>query len=70
MKQLGRRLTLSVPRRLRMERKSVYIQKQDKDKKTWFNLIKCLSIDAEKLIQFLSKQDPDSKFRIWTGKEK
>ncbi len=53
-----------------MERKSVYIQKQDKDKKTWFNLIKCLSIDAEKLIQFLSKQDPDSKFRIWTGKEK
>jgi len=53
-----------------MERKSVYIQKQDKDKKTWFNLVKCLSIDAKKLMQFLSKQDPDSKFRIWIDKEK
>ena len=53
-----------------MERKSVYIQKQDKDKKTWFNLIKCLSIDAEKLMQFLSKQDLGCKFRIWIGEEK
>ena len=53
-----------------MERKSVYIQKQNRDKKTWFNLIKCLNVDAEKLIQFLLKQDPNCKFRIWTGKEK
>ena len=53
-----------------MKRKSIYIQKQRKNKKNWFNLIKCLSIDAEKLIQFLSNQDPDCKFRIWIGEEK
>jgi len=53
-----------------MERKSIYIQKQKKNKKNWFNLIKCLSIDAEKLIKFFKEQDPDSKFRVWTGKEK
>ncbi len=53
-----------------MDRESTYIQKQSKDGKTWFNLIKCLSIDAEKLIKFFKEQDPDSKFRVWTGKEK
>jgi len=53
-----------------MKRKSIYIQKQDKDNKNWFNLIKCLSIDAERLIKFFEEQKPDCRFRIWTGREK
>ena len=52
-----------------MERKSVYIQKQDKNKKTWFDLIKCLDSDAERLVKFFKEQDPGCKFRIWTGRE-
>ena len=52
-----------------MERKSVYIQKQGKNKKTWFDLVKCLDSDAERLVKFFEEQDSGCKFRIWTGRE-
>jgi len=57
------------PKEVYMERKSVYIQKQDKDKKTWFDLVKCLDSDTERLVKFFEEQDPGCKFRIWTGRE-
>jgi len=53
-----------------MERKSVYIQKQGRNNKNWFNLIKCLDSDAERLVKFFEEQNPDCRFRIWTGKKK
>jgi len=53
-----------------MERKSVYIQKMEEGKKGWLNLIKCLDLDAERLVKFFEEQDPDCRFRIWTGEEK
>ena len=52
-----------------MDRESTYIQKQSKDGKTWFNIIKCLSVDAEKVMNLLMKQSPGCKFRVWTGRE-
>ncbi len=58
------------PKEVYMERKSVYIQKMEEGKKGWLNLIKCLDLDAERLIKFFEEQEPDYRFRIWTGREK
>jgi len=52
-----------------MERKGVYIQKMGEGKNGWFNLIKCLDSEAERLVKFFEEQDPGCKFRIWTGRE-
>jgi len=58
------------PKEVYMERKGVYIQKMEEGKKGWLNLIKCLDLDAERLVKFFEEQDPDCRFRIWTGEEK
>jgi len=58
------------PEEVRMEKRSVYIQKMGEGKNGWFNLIKCLDSEAERLVKFFEEQDPDCRFRIWTGKEK
>ena len=52
-----------------MDRQSVYIQKLSRDKGDWFDLLKCLKSDAERIIKFLMRQNPDCRFRIWTGGE-
>ena len=57
------------PKEVRMEKRSVYIQKMGEGKNGWFNLIKCLDSDAERLVKFFEEQDPGCKFRIWTGRE-